>query len=168
MITLNEKQKKGFDFIVAKWKESKLTDVRWLAYMLATAWHETAHTLEPVTEYGSRDYFTKYDGRKDLGNVHPGDGYKYRGRGYVQITGRNNYRKYGIEEIPEKALEPGYAAEIMVDGMTKGKFTGKKLGDYFSNKYDDPVNARRIINGTDRAERIAGYYKEFLQMVAHG
>jgi len=168
VIKLNEKQKQGFDYIANKTREHGISDVRWLAYMLATAWHETAHTLEPVTEYGSREYFNKYDGRKDLGNIRPGDGYKYRGRGYVQITGRNNYRKYGIEEIPEKALEPGFAAEIMIDGMTKGMFTGKKLSDYFSNKNNDPVNARRIINGIDRAERIAGYYQEFLKMVAHG
>lgn len=162
---LNESQKKGYDFIVKKWDETDFEDQRWLAYMLATAWHETAHTLQPVTEYGNRDYFKKYDGRKDLGNIRPGDGYRYRGRGYVQVTGRNNYRKYGIEEVPDKALEPEFAAGIMIDGMTKGIFTGRKLSQFFAEGVEDPINSRRIINGLDRAEKIADYYLNFLRML---
>lgn len=149
--------------IVKAWPPG--TDRRWIAYALATAWHETAHTLRPITEYGSREYFDRYEGRRDLGNNSPGDGFKYRGRGYVQITGRNNYTKYGIADFPEKALEPEFAAHIMTDGMTKGTFTRKKLADYFNEKTEDPVNARRIINGMDRAEKIAVYYREFLALL---
>jgi hypothetical protein len=162
---LTPSQQDGFNFIVTAFDASKFEDQRWLAYMLATAYHETAHTLQPVTEYGSREYFNRYEGRKDLGNVSLGDGYRYRGRGYVQITGRNNYTKYGIADMPEKALEPEFAAHIMIDGMTKGIFTGRKLSQYFNEHTDDPINARRIINGLDRAEKIADYYIQFLKLV---
>ena len=150
MLRLNEPQKVGYNFILNKWKESGLTDQRWLAYMLATAWHETAHTLEPVREYGGEAYLRskKY--------------WPYVGQGYVQLTWRANYEKYGIADTPERALDPEFAAHIMIDGMTKGIFTGRKLSDYFNAKKDDPVNARRIINGMDRADLIAGYYREFL------
>lgn len=132
------------------------------AYVLATAWLETAYTMMPISEYGKRRYFDKYERRQDLGNTKPGDGYRYRGRGFVQITGRRNYTLYGIADNPDAALEAKTAARIAIDGMTKGKFTGKKLSDYFGHGKDDPVGARRIINGTDQARKIAGYYETFL------
>lgn len=130
------------------------------AYALATAFHETAHSMEPITEYGPKSYFDKYNGRKDLGNNKPGDGFRYRGRGYVQITGRTNYRKYDIEDAPDDALVPAKAMEILMHGMTTGAFTGKKLDDF---KPDDYLHMRKIINGMDRADLIAGYAKAFEQ-----
>jgi len=144
------------------------------AYLLATAKHETADTMQPITEYGGRKYFDKYDtGKlaKALGNTpdKDGDGYLYRGRGYVQITGMANYAKagdkLGIDLIgnPDAALNPTVAARILVRGCSEGWFTGKKLDDYLP---DDFRNARRVVNGTDRADLIAGYAIEFGKALA--
>lgn len=132
-----------------------------LAYVLATAWHETAHTMQPVVERGPRSYFDKYEGRADLGNTQKGDGFRFRGRGYVQITGRRNYTKFGIVDNPDAALRPDLSAFILVKGMTEGLFTGKKLSDYFKDGKADPIGARRIVNGTDRAKLIASHWHVF-------
>lgn len=138
------------------------------AYMLATAYHETAMTMQPVVEYGGVKYFDKYDvGQlaKALGNTpaKDGDGYKYRGRGYVQLTGFANYKRAGqklnidLVNNPDLATDPTSAGRIMLTGMLEGWFTGKKLGDYISLYQADYVNARRIINGLDKADKIAGH-----------
>lgn len=141
------------------------------AYLLATAFHETAQTMQPITERGARAYFDKYEpgtaiGRR-LGNTRAGDGYLFRGRGYVQITGRTNYAKagaaLGIDLIanPDAALRQPIATRIMVLGSCEGWFTTRKLDDYLLSRPPDYRNARRVINGTDRAELIAGYARTF-------
>lgn len=132
------------------------------AYLLATAKHETAHTMQPIHERGKRAYFDKYEpGTKigaRLGNTAVGDGFRFRGRGYVQLTGRGNYdkagRKLGLNLVagPDAALSPPIAAKILIAGCEGGWFTGKKLSDYLPGDY---VNARRVVNGTDKAKEIA-------------
>lgn len=138
----------------------------WVAYALATAWHETARTLQPIKEMGGDAYFHRmYDPQgqrpqvaKRLGNIQPGDGARFAGRGYVQLTGRTNYERYGLGDRPDDAMRPEVAAEILKDGMAEGRFTGKKLSDYLPGDY---VGARRIINGTDKAQEIAGHAVAF-------
>lgn len=157
---MKQSQVDGVNFILDCWDaDPKLIDPRWLAYALATTFHETDRTMRPIEEYASGE---AYEGRQDLGNIHRGDGRKYKGRGYVQLTGRGNYTRYGIADNPDAALEPARAAAIMFDGMVKGTFTGKRLVDYFPpGGPPDWQGARRIINGTDRAADIAGYAKAF-------
>ena len=135
------------------------------AYVLATARHETGGgTYEPIDEYGDRSYFTEmYEGRADLGNTQRGDGARYHGRGYVQLTGRRNYTEYAkitgrdLVNYPELAKEPDIAAEILVHGMVNGVFTGLKLDNFIAGNTVDYVGARKIINGTDKAYMIADY-----------
>ena len=138
------------------------------SYLLATTYHETGGTMKPIKEYGGDKYLSKYDtGRlaKALGNTPQadGDGIKYAGKGYVMITGYYNYKfageQLGIDLInnPDLALQPKYAAEILVNGSIGGWFTSKKLSDYINDKKKDYINARRVINGLDKAQLIAGY-----------
>jgi putative chitinase len=163
---LSQKQVDGIEAILAAIDAQPLT---FRAYLLATAFHETAQTMQPIVEYGGRKYFDKYDtGKlaKALGNTPEadGDGYLYRGRGYVQITGRANYAKaaqaLGVDLLrqPDLALQPTIAAQILVRGCVEGWFTARKLSDYLPGDY---VGARRVVNGTDKAELIAGYAREF-------
>lgn len=160
--------------------------IAWTAYALATAYLETAGTMQPIKEYGGPTYFTRRydikgarpDKARELGNLAPGDGAKFCGRGYVQLTGRNNYLKAGqklgcdLVNKPDLALTPDVAADIMVQGMAAGWFTGKKLADYLSDKQPETAvqftKARRIINGTDRAEEIAGFAMEFQRALQMG
>lgn len=82
-----------------------------------------------------------------------GGGAKYCGRGYIQLTHRNNYRKMGnllgvdLENNPAKAIEPQIAALVATIGMRDGIFTGKKLSDYITETKQDYYNARAIVNG---------------------
>ncbi|MGV6876802.1 glycoside hydrolase family 19 protein [Pseudochelatococcus sp. B33] len=145
------------------------------AYALATAYHETATTMQPIKERGGRDYYMRlYDvtgqnpaRARSMGNTRPGDGALYCGRGYVQLTWKVNYEKAshvtGVDLVaePDRAMEPDIAAQVLRSGMEEGWFTGKGLADYLSGGRRDYVNARRIINGTDKAEAIAVYARKF-------
>jgi hypothetical protein len=143
-----------------------------LAYGFATFKWETAHTFQPIFERGSLEHFNRYElpaqKAKDLGNTQVGDGFLFRGRGYVQLTGRSNYsraaRELGIDLIttPDLALQAEPAYEIASRGMRDGWFTARKLATFIPvGGTPDFVNARRIINGTDQADTIAAIAKKF-------
>jgi predicted chitinase len=140
-----------------------------IAYVLATVELETGNTFKPIPERGPDSYFERYEGRQDLGNVHPGDGLRFKGRGFVQITGRNNYQNYakimGIDLVnnPDLALDPQNALFILVHGFKTGAFTGKKITTYINDEQTDFYNARRCINGLNRAEDIASMAEKFLK-----
>lgn len=138
------------------------------AYMLATVQHETAGTYEPIEERGDIAYFARYERMRSLGNVMPGDGYRYRGRGFVQLTGRGNYestrdRLATLGIMVNLVAEPGLACEwdvayqVLVRGMLGGWFTGRPLGAYVAGPKLDYRNARRVVNGLDQASLIAAY-----------
>lgn len=142
----------------------------YIAYMLATAWHETAHTLQPIREYG-RGRGRKYGRMIDItGEVYKGLKHIYYGRGYVQLTWLTNYVKMrkalGVDFVnkPWLALDKDHAADIMLVGMLSGMFTGKSLsGCIHYGLYHEFVNARKIINGTDKDRLIADYAVMFLE-----
>jgi putative chitinase len=156
------------------------------AYALATAYHETAGTMQPIHEYGGPAYFTRmYDiagarpaKARELGNLQPGDGVRYAGRGYVQLTGRFNYAKAAralgvpLESDPDLAMRPDVAAAVMVRGMREGWFCGRDLDDDLPRSGPATraqfVRSRDIINGTDKAEKIAGEAVEFQEALIAG
>lgn len=165
--------------------------ISYTAYALATAYHETAHTMQPIKERGGTAYFTRmYDIRgnrpakaRELGNLTPGDGAKYAGRGYVQLTGKTNYvrataklKAMGINvdlvANPDRAMEPQIAALVMVYGMLEGWFTTRKLPDDLPARGQATARqfklSRDIINGTDKDDEIAEYAMEFQRGLTAG
>ena len=129
-----------------------------IKYMIATAKWETNHQCVPVKEA----YWLSEDWRKKHLRYYP-----YYGRGYVQITWKENYAKFeNILKIPlvlepDLALRPEVASKILIIGMRDGTFTGVKLDDVTNDDGSvDFYRARRIINGIDRADTIASMAKE--------
>lgn len=154
--------------------------VSWLAYALATAYHETAHTMLPVKEYGGNAYFKRmYDitGQRPAlarkhGNTTPGDGIKYPGRGYPQLTWKENYERATVKlrargwdvdlvNNPDQLLQADVAVAVMVFGMREGWFTGADIDDDLPAKGPATlaqfIRTRDVINGTDKQTLIAGY-----------
>lgn len=159
--TLTASQLEGLTTILGTWAELYPdADRRWLAYVLATAHHETARTMQPIREFG-------FGRGKPYGRPDPETGHVYAGRGYVQLTWRENYRRLsdvaGVDLVadPDRALEPAIAARILCVGMVRGLFTGKSLADYFNDAEEDWRRARRIVNGLDQAKAIADYGRTY-------
>ena len=158
---LNQSQADEIGFLVGEFDKDKSITYAQAAYMLTTVWHETASTMLPIAEYGKgkgRKYGQKYD---IDGSVYKGLDHIYYGRGYVQLTWLSNYvlatKKIGTDFVnnPDLVMQKEYAVKILIQGMKDGWFTGKKLSDYINQSKKDYVNARRIINGTDKAQKIA-------------
>jgi len=138
-------------------------DPRHLAYILATTRGEVGSTMQPVREVG------RGKGRA-YGKPAP-NGQIYYGRGFVQLTWQRNYRAMGdllgleLVSSPDLALDAKIAAQIVVKGMKRGMFTGKALSTYITGDRCDFLNARRIINGMDRASEFARHAANYLKAI---
>ncbi len=173
---LSYSQKNGIEFKLTAFDIYDIIDDRWRAYMLATCFHETGRRMQPVEEIGKgagKPYGEKI---KHDRTVYTFPDRLYYGRGDVQLTWYENYElmgkhlNYPLLKYPELALEPDISARILIEGMTRGKsnrgdFTGLSLENYFNNQKEDPIKARRIINGLDQAKKIADYYNKFLNAI---
>lgn len=165
--TLDKSQVDGLEFLLSKFEsDSRWKDLRHIAYALATVYHECAGSWQPVEEgyyLGSKTRVKAF--QKTLRY------YPYFGRGFVQLTWETkkipNYSKaskaLGVDFVknPNLVLEPEHSYEILTRGMFEGWFTGKKLSHYINDKICDYTNARKIINGLDKASLIARYAKDF-------
>ena len=180
--SLTQQQVDGQNVILDRWEvDPETTDLRWAAYGLATTYHETASTMWPIEEYG------KGKGMK-YGTPDPQTKQTYYGRGFVQLTWRDNYAKatkylnlVGTDDLEwhaHRALDLAIASDVMFYGMIEGWFRTKDnkpetLPRYFSATVNDPFNARGIINGdkftvpkwsggVSIGALIAGYHAAFL------
>lgn len=148
----------------------------WVPYVMATVKHETAGTFLPINEFGTDVYFRRRYGPqtdvgKRLGNMVESDATDFKGRGYVQITGRDNYKRVGqnlglgdrLVQFPHMALNPSISLAILCDGMYNGWFTGLSLRKMEAQQPSDYTPWRRMINGTDKAEHIAAIARSYRQ-----
>lgn len=186
---LSTAQVEGLTATLDEWERRRLADKRWLAYMLATDFHESAGTMQPVIETrrpgeawnpsvetaiarleasfrrGKLPWVKTPYWRKDH------QGKSWLGRGKPQLTHRDNYRKIalviGVDLLrhPELMLRMDIATKALFAGMTGGIFTGKKLADFFNEERDDPIAARKIVNGTEKAKLVASYHRAFLDAI---
>ena len=153
---------KNIKKIINKCLEKNVLNVNQIAYIIATVHHETNQTFFPVKEA----YWLSEVWRENNLRYFP-----YYGRGFVQITHRVNYEKFEelleipLVEEPNLALELENSLEILVIGFRDGLFTGRKLSDYVNDKKTDFKNARRIINGKDKATRIATLAESYVMLV---
>ncbi|MGV8830358.1 MAG: hypothetical protein ACOH2N_00140 [Devosia sp.] len=163
-----QSQVDGINAIIAAWAKYGDGNLQRLSYVLATPNVETGGAYQPVYEYGPRSYFNKYEPGtklgKRLGNTVKGDGFRFRGTGMVQSTGRGNAiragKKLGLDLVghPELMMDISVSAQILVVGTLEGWFTGKGLAAYIddADESDDEdlkefIQARRTVNGQDKA-----------------
>ena len=164
---LKQEQVQGLSAILDEWdRRHAKRDDRWLAYMLATTHHETNRTMQPIEEFGK--------GRGLPYGVPDADtGFTYYGRGFVQLTWKRNYDAMGrrlrmdLVNRPALALTLDVATQILFVGMIEGLFTGRSLSTYFNADVESWSNARRIINGLDKADLIASYGKSYYAAISY-
>ncbi|WP_052600241.1 glycoside hydrolase family 19 protein [Aureispira sp. CCB-QB1] len=155
---MNATQQDSIRKIVAAFHRYGDGDKNKLAYILATAWHESH--FRPVQERRAAPNQTELYNRQ---NQYWSSG--YFGRGFVQLTWKENYQKmarvFRVDFVnqPDLALQPTYAARILVYGMMQGSFTGLALKDFINAKRQDFYKARQVVNRLDRAGKIAEYGK---------
>lgn len=175
--------------------------LEYIAYILATAFHETGGKFTTGKEslnYTSAALRTKFSrerisladadkygrddkkkrkanqsaianliyggawGLRQLGNRLVGDGWRFIGRGLVQLTGRKNYELFGLGDNPDGAMDLAKSVEILVVGMVNGVFSGAKLEHFMKNGVFNAVAARAVVNGKDKASLIAMHYESIL------
>lgn len=137
-----ENVKAYWPYIANALQEAGISDPNAIVAVLATIKTETGN-FAPISEYASGE---AYNGRSDLGNTQPGDGPRFKGRGFIQLTGRANYREYGrqlgvdLENNPNLALDPEVSAKILVQ-----YFKNRGIPDMAGNSNWESV--RRAVNG---------------------
>jgi predicted chitinase len=175
--SLTQQQVDSIESVFNYWETKNIDNKYFLAYIFATIKHECGDTWVPIEEKGSNNYLSKYFTnptlKRWLSNLRLSDSWVYKGRGFCQITGRGLYKKIGdligvdLINHPELALQPDVASKIIIDGMLQGWFTGKKLLTYYDRGIFDSNNARRIINGIDKASVISNYYIKFTKCLSY-
>lgn len=174
--SLTQSQVDGINDLLDVWDASGFTDMRHLAYILGGVYHEVGRLMVPVregfakTDAGARAAVANLfaSGRISHDYAAPVNGVSYYGRGRIQNTHHSNYEKlekrfgHPFVSNPDLLLDSKIDAEVTIHGHAEGIWTGKKLADYFDADTEDWRNARRIVNGLDKADAIAGYAKAFL------
>jgi len=169
---ISQSQFEGIEALLNECNTQDVTDKRQIAYILATAFHEVAGTMQPIAEFGKGKNRTYGHKVWHSGKTYNDVDHIYYGRGHTQNTWRENYvmltkaakkqgRDWDFENNPDLLLQIEPSAWATVYAMKAGSYTGVSLSKYFKDNQTEWVKARKIINGLDKAELIAGYAKKF-------
>ena len=178
---LNQSQVDAINHIVDIMDKDKGITYPQGAYILATTWHETATTMLPIAEYGKgqgRPYgtwqrnskgelYAYKNGNRNTVYLQSEYPHLYYGRGETQNTWFDNYEKlskvFNVDFLnnPDLLLTQEWSTPVTIYSMKNGLYTGKKLSDYINQSKKDYMNARKIINGMDKASLIASYAETF-------
>ena len=151
-----------------------------LAHYLAQLGHESAWFKYDREIWGPTPAQKRYEGRKDLGNIHKGDGSRFRGRGPIQVTGRSNYRRFTTwckkvisSDAPNFEEKPTLLNTDPWEGLSpiwywdNGNPTGKSLNRYADDNNIEMVT-RRINGGLNGyADRIQRYVRAGLVLLGY-
>jgi hypothetical protein len=178
--SLSQAQVQGMEGILDAFETHGDGRLTTLAYALATAYHETGRRMVPVregfakTDAGARQAVNRLAQKRGPNSAVaryakpvPPHGHVYYGRGHVQLTWLDNYKRSsadaGIDLVafPDGMLDPVVSARVLVRGLIDGRWNGQGHGiaHYLPH---DPVQARRTVNVLDKAQEIAGYYRASL------
>lgn len=163
-LKFSESQRQAVSLILSECEANGITDARQVAYILATCYHECRFKSIPEirAKPGTKIWYMqeKY--------WHTG----YYGRGFCQLTHKYNYQKFsdllGIDLVnnPDEVLRPEIGAKILVVGMVRGMFSGRKLSHYFPPRGTARwISARRIVNGVFQASLVAEAAKKILPLI---
>lgn len=162
-LTATSSKKEVQSAILRECKRQGLTLNSQISYVLATVQHEANNTYKPVREA----YWLSEEWRRKNLRYYP-----YYGRGYVQLTWDYNYKKYGdmlgIDLLgnPDKVMDPNIALFILVDGMSKGRFTSRRLGTYVNGNITNFIGARDVVNPGDKPALVAGYAEDWQRQIS--
>ena len=189
---LSQSQVIGIEGILKAFDQVGDRDLDTLAYGLATVFHETGQRMVPVREgfatsdagarravenlakkRGPNSAVAKY--AKPAGP----HGHVYYGRGHVQLTWLENYKKAsaaaGVDLVknPDLMLDPVISGRVLFVGLISGQWGGGKgisayegADDFLSD--EEAIKARALVNGTDEARKIAGYHRRFYNALKEG
>ena len=135
-----------------------LANPRRLCHFLAQAAHESAG-FRTHEEFGGEPYWSRYEGRVDLGNTNAGDGVRYHGRGIFQLTGRANYRSMGGKISVALEEDPHLAAEGDVSLRTACEYWKSRRIDVPADANDIREVTRRINGGFNGLAERETYYR---------
>lgn len=178
--SLSQAQVDGINGILEAFAEVGDGKADTLAYALATAYHETAHRMVPVreglatTDAGARRAVNALAAKRGPNSAvakyakpQPPYGHVYYGRGHVQLTWLDNYRRSSADagtdlvKNPDAMLDPKISARVLIKGLLDGRWNGQGKGLRFYLDKGDIIGARRTVNVQDKASQIAGYHRAF-------
>jgi len=170
---LSQEQVEGIEGIFEAWEKYGDGFLNTLAYAFATAYHETGANMVPVREgFAKSDVVARMRTKnRAYGKPDGVYGHVYYGRGIVQLTWLENYKRTGqilgldLVKDPDLAMKPEVSARILIEGLIDGRWNAKGHGIQFYLRNNDLKNARRTVNVLDKWEQIKGYYETFLKIL---